>query len=175
MACSRGVFTRDTSDLSLVFLAFPRMPVDFLTNDRAGATLRPLRRRAPTPRTSSVFPHWLHEFINMYRRYYFGLTEEVHRGELRALREPARRNSGAVIAPARRENTRFSFHCYSDPPSPGPSSPSTPRQRETRGSWAWRSWRGEPDSPCRATAARISTHSGAIPFATRSPGRDVPM
>ena len=115
MACSRGVFTRDTSDLSLVFLAFPRMPVDFLTNDRAGATLRPLRRRAPTPRTSSVFPHWLHEFINMYRRYYFGLTEEVHRGELRALREPARRNSGAVIAPARRENTRFSFHCYSDP------------------------------------------------------------
>ena len=51
----------------------------------------------------------------MYRRYYFGLTEEVHRGELRALREPARRNSGAVIAPARRENTRFSFHCYSDP------------------------------------------------------------
>ena len=51
------------------------MPVDFLTNDRAGATLRPLRRRAPTPRTSSVFPHWLHEFINMYRRYYFGLTE----------------------------------------------------------------------------------------------------
>ena len=115
MACSRGVFTRDTSDLSLVFLAFPRMPVDFLTNDRAGATLRPLRRRAPTPRISSVFPHWLHEFINMYRRYYFGLTEEVHRGELRALREPARRNSGAVIAPARRENTRFSFHCYSDP------------------------------------------------------------
>ena len=115
MACSRGVFTRDTSDLSLVFLAFPRMPVDFLTNDRAGATLRPLRRRAPPPRTSSVFPHWLHEFINMYRRYYFGLTEEVHRGELRALREPARRNSGAVIAPARRENTRFSFHCYSDP------------------------------------------------------------
>ena len=93
------------------------MPVDFLTNDRAGATLRPLRRRAPTPRTSSVFPHWLHEFINMYRRYYFGLTEEVHRGELRALREPARRNSGAVIAPARRENTRFSFHCYSDPRS----------------------------------------------------------
>ena len=51
----------------------------------------------------------------MYRRYYFGLTEEVHRGELRALREPARRNSGAVIAPARRENTRISFHCYSDP------------------------------------------------------------
>ena len=102
MACSRGVFTRDTSDLSLVFLAFPRMPVDFLTNDRAGATLRPLRRRAPTPRTSSVFPHWLHEFINMYRRYYFGLTEEVHRGELRALREPARRNSGTLIAPGTR-------------------------------------------------------------------------
>ena len=120
MACSRGVFTRDTSDLSLVFLAFPRMPVDFLTNDRAGATLRPLRRRAPTPRTSSVFPHWLHEFINMHGGYYFGLTEEVHRGELRALREPARRNSGAVIAPARRENTRFSFHCYSDPILPRP-------------------------------------------------------
>ena len=28
---------------------------------------------------------------------------------------PARRNSGAVIAPGRGENTRFSFHCYSDP------------------------------------------------------------
>ena len=28
---------------------------------------------------------------------------------------PARRNSGAVIAPDRHENTRISFHCYSDP------------------------------------------------------------
>ena len=86
------------------------MPVDSLATAQEQRYGR-FRRRAHPEDIERLSP-LVHEFINMHGGYYFSLTEEVQRGEPQ---RPARRNSGAVIAPGRGENTRFSFHCYSDP------------------------------------------------------------
>ena len=61
------------------------MPVDF-PRDRAGATLRPLRRRAHPEGIERLSP-LVHEFINMHGGYYFSLLEEMQRGEPSEIRE----------------------------------------------------------------------------------------
>ena len=57
----------------------------------------------------------MHEHIDLHGRYYFGLTEAVQRGEIRALRDPRDAIQDLYLPPGQYENTRFSFHCYSAP------------------------------------------------------------